>query len=393
MLNINKGIVPINSWCNSPESSAIDQAVNLANHPYVADRVVLLPDCHAGMGMPIGCVVGLKNAISPNMVGSDISCGMMAVRTNLNKQQLDKELLLKIVAQIKRDVPMGFNKQSTDKYKKEAEKLLNKYYNDCSYKGIEPNSNMELSNVYIQLGTLGGGNHFCEIQYDENDNVWIMIHSGSRNIGKRINDEYDALAKKHCETIKLPSNELACFPDDCYDGVDYITNMNFCVEFSFINRECMLKDIRYAFERNVSGKVEFVEQINISHNYANLEEHFGQMVWVHRKGATSAKKDELGIIPGSQGSSSYIVRGLGNTESFMSCSHGAGRRMSRGQAKKNLTMEDFKKSMDGIVSLDIDQAHLDESAMAYKDIDVCMQEQEDLVDIVHILKPLANCKG
>ena len=222
-----------------------------------------------------------------------------------------------------------------------------------------------------------------------------MIHSGSRNLGKVINDVYDVVAVDFCEKnlIELPSKELAFLPVDSNDGQKYLINMSCCVEFSFKNRECMLQDVKYSFDRNIKDGVIFEEIINISHNYASLESHFGQNVWVHRKGATSAKKDQLGIIPGNMGNHSYIVKGLGNPDSLQSCSHGAGRKMSRGKAKKNISIEDFKKSMEGIVSIDIDKEHLDESPMAYKDIETVMQEQTDLVDVVHILSPLANMKG
>jgi tRNA-splicing ligase RtcB len=222
-----------------------------------------------------------------------------------------------------------------------------------------------------------------------------MIHSGSRNLGKVINDVYDAVAIDFCEKniIKLPSKELAFLPVDSSDGQKYLINMNCCIDFSLRNRECMLQDVKYSFDKNVEDGVKFEEIINISHNYASLESHFGQNVWVHRKGATSAKKDQLGIIPGNMGDHSFIVKGLGNSESLQSCSHGAGRKMSRGQAKKKISLDSFKKSMEGIVSVDIDKEHLDESPEAYKDISIVMDEQKDLVDIVHILSPLANMKG
>lgn len=395
MLEINKAKLQIKSWCNAPESGAIDQLVNLANHPMAVGHIVALPDVHVGCGMPIGSVIALDNAISPNMVGSDIACGMMAVKTNLYREEISNEALKKIVHQIKRDVPMGFNKQKDDKWKSEATSLVSEYIDICDAKKIPVSSNMELSNVYIQLGTLGGGNHFIEIQYDENDHVWFMLHSGSRNIGKCIGDEFDAYAKKFCEEdrVQLPTQELAHLSLSTLEGQAYLANMNFCVEFSFKNRECMAKDIKYAFERTLGKAIEFVEMRNIHHNFAALENHFGQDVWVHRKGATSAKENQIGIIPGAMSQQSFIVSGLGNIESMQSCSHGAGRRMSRKQAKKTITMDEFKEEMQGIVSEDINPEHLDECGKAYKDIDVCMAEQTDLVKIVHTLTPLANCKG
>lgn len=395
MLVVNKGKVPIKSWCQYPESGAIDQAVNLANHPAVFKHVALMPDTHQGNGMPIGGVVAFENAICPNAVGVDIACGMYASKLDLKKHQLNKTILKDIIVQIKRDIPMGFNHQSTDKWKKEAEVLIDAYKKICSDKRTVPDKNMEVSNVYSQLGTLGGGNHFVEIQYDENDDVWFMIHSGSRNIGKQVCDKYDKIAIELCAKWKtqLPAKDLAFIPVDTQEGHDYLNNMFFCTDFSFKNRECMGKDIVYAFNRILKKDLAVLETINIHHNYVSLEHHFGKNVWVHRKGATSAKDGQLGIIPGSMGDISVITKGKGNPESFMSCSHGAGRKMSRSKAKANISLDDFKIVMDGIVSLDIDKEHLDESPMSYKDIKVCLAEQTDLIDIVHTLNPMANCKG
>ena len=221
-----------------------------------------------------------------------------------------------------------------------------------------------------------------------------MIHSGSRNIGKIIGEEYNKIALEMNEKAgeKLPDKSLAFLPVDSIEGKTYLAALNFCVKFSFLNRDLMLQEIARCVKKTL-GKFEVLEKINIHHNYAALEEHFGKNVWVHRKGATLATKDTTGIIPGSMGSSSYIVKGLGNPDSFNSCSHGAGRRMSRSQAKKTFDLEKFQRSMKGIVSQDIDKAHIDESPMSYKDIDEVMNQQTDLVEIVHTLSPLANMKG
>ena len=232
-----------------------------------------------------------------------------------------------------------------------------------------------------------------------------MIHSGSRNIGHKIATYYHSLAKELCNKwkLQLPHMDLAYLPVDTLEGKSYLNDMYFCEQFSFQNRLCMLKDILYAFSRYIedSYKEHAINEmsfknmgvINIHHNYVALENHFEKNVWVHRKGATSAKKGQLGIIPGSMGSSSFIIRGKGNKESFMSCSHGAGRTMSRKKAKEVNTIDEFKERMQGIVSNDINKNHLDESPMAYKDISEVMLLQEDLVEIVHELTPLANCKG
>jgi tRNA-splicing ligase RtcB len=223
-----------------------------------------------------------------------------------------------------------------------------------------------------------------------------MLHSGSRNLGKRICDKYDKMARSICSArgIELPDPELAYLDIDSAEGRSYLQAMNFCIAFSFRNRELMVNQILAGINRSVLKRtISILEQINIHHNYAALEEHYGRKVWVHRKGATSARKGELGIIPGSMGTTSYIVRGLGNPESFMSCSHGAGRTMGRGAAKRTFNVDQFKEVMLDIVSLDVDKEHLDESPMAYKDIDKVMEEQQDLVETVHSLKPMANMKG
>lgn len=221
-----------------------------------------------------------------------------------------------------------------------------------------------------------------------------MLHSGSRNIGKRVCDYFHKLAVELCAKwkVSLPTKDLAFLPVDTPEGQAYLKCMNFCIDFAYKNREYMLEKVKYAIKR-YCGEFTYDDPINIHHNYAKLENHFGKNVWVHRKGATSAKKNEMGIIPGSMGSESYIVKGLGNPESFMSCSHGAGRCMGRNQAKKTFTLDEFKNKMIGIISVDVNAKHIDESPMSYKDISVVMNEQKDLVDIVHELTPIANCKG
>jgi len=383
--------LPIISWCSNPEEECLKQATDLGNHSEVFHHVALMPDTHVGYGMPIGGVAAFKDCICPNAVGVDIACGMLAMKIDYKASNLSEETLLKIIRQIKRDIPLGFNHQSTDKWKDKAKKLIDKH----------PGLDTELVAqhiVYGQLGTLGGGNHFIEIQKDEEDYVWIMIHSGSRNIGNRVAKKYHAEAKEITKDQKnlgmyIPNNDLAVLPFSFDMAHEYLKHMNFCVDFSFENRICMMNDVMYAFKRYVPDFSHTDEFINIHHNYAAEETHFGESVWVHRKGATSAKKDEIGIIPGSMGTTSYIVKGKGCKETFESCSHGAGRTMSRSKAKKTLDIDEFKNLMTGVISTDIDKKHLDESPLAYKRIETVMLEQVDLVDIVHSLTPIANIKG
>ncbi len=324
----------------------------------------------------------MKNAISPYCVGVDSGCGMIAVRTSLKRTAL-KGREKAIIGSVRRDVPMGFSRQPDDRMRDKAKELLKTYHGKSQ-------EIITLEEVYSSLGTAGGGNHFLELQYEGlTDDVWVMIHSGSRHIGKTVCDKHQAIAASlHPELHK----DLAYLAADSSAGKDYIDDMNFCLAFAEANRREMLAAVIRVLDREVGG-CEALETVQIHHNYASLEEHFGEMVWVHRKGATCAEKGLLGIIPGSMGTHSYVTRGLGNPDSFNSCSHGAGRRMSRGQAKKRISMEEFRASMDGVASCDVDREHLDESPMAYKDISEVMSSQTDLTEVVHELSPLINMKG
>lgn len=371
----------IKSWCNEPEHGAIEQAKNLANLPFIHKHVCLMPDTHQGYGMPIGGVIATKGVVIPNAVGVDIGCGMCAVRTSLT--EINTSDLKCIVGGIRSKVPTGFSKH---KEWQEWAGWLN-----------APTSCLQhIENARLQVGTLGGGNHFIEIQKGSDGYVWIMIHSGSRNLGKQVADYYHKEAKRLCNmwNVDLPNDELAYLPVDSEAGEEYLKAMNFALSFALDNRMHMIEACKKEFSK-LFPDCSFNEVINIHHNYASLESHFGENVWVHRKGATSAKQGELGIIPGSQGTFSYIVKGKGNLESFMSCSHGAGRKMSRKKAQENLSLEEETKLLDdkGIIHAIRGEKDLDEAPGAYKDIDVVMKEQADLVDIVVKLTPLAVIKG
>lgn len=376
---------PIKCWLDDIEESALKQAENLANLPFTFKHVALMPDCHAGYGMPIGGVLATKGVVIPNAVGVDIGCGMCAISTNL--KDIPKDKLLELVNKIKRDIPVGFNHQ------KEPQDASLMPVLDFPCQIIED----EYNSARHQLGTLGGGNHFIEIQKDNDGIVWIMIHSGSRNLGKKVADHFNK------EAIKLNERwfskvekamELAFLPIDTEQGREYLSAMKYCVDFALANRQLMMERIKSCFE-NTFPDVSFGEMINIAHNYAAFEHHFDENVIVHRKGATYAGKGNIGIIPGSQGTKSYIVRGLGNPESFFSCSHGAGRRMGRKEAQRTLDLASEIKLMEekGIIHGIKTTSDLDEAASAYKDIDVVMQNQGDLVEIVVELSPLAVVKG
>ena len=388
--------VPIKSWCNNPEHGAIEQALNLSKLPFVFKHVALMPDTHQGYGMPIGGVIACENAVIPNAVGVDIGCGMCSVRTDLKVDKI-KDSLKEIMGLIRETIPLGKNHN-----KESNAKLMPAFHPNKKAEVSYPVVMREYESACYQLGSLGGGNHFIEIQKDADDNVWIMIHSGSRNLGYKVAKYYNELAYNickgyHSETF-LPNNKedsLAFFPLHTKDAEMYLSEMNYCLEFALINRKIMMNKVIACINGVVGKGWTVTADVNIHHNYATMENHYGKNVMVHRKGATSAKEHEIGIIPGSQGVASYIVRGKGNCESFMSCSHGAGRKMSRNDAKKNLNLEEEQKKLDdlGIVHTVRHTSDLDESPSAYKDINVVMEEQKDLVDILCELKPLACVKG
>ncbi len=377
------------------EEGALIQIDNLRRLPFAYHHVAIMPDVHQGYGMCIGGVLATQGVVIPNAVGVDIGCGMCAVKTSLKASQLDTDTLKKIMGLIREKVPVGFEHQ-----KEPQDESLMPILEGGQ---LDSESWPVISNEYFsarkQLGTLGGGNHFIEIQKDGEDNVWIMIHSGSRNLGKKVADYYNDIAKKLNQRwfSSVPKEwDLAFLPIETREAQDYLVEMNYCVEFALANRKLMMQNIVDSFIPTFGSMGWEIEPyINIAHNYARYEHHFGKDVLVHRKGATSAKLGEIGIIPGSQGSKSYIVRGLGNPESFMSCSHGAGRKMGRKQASRELKLEDEIKRLDdqGIIHGIRTEKDLDEATGAYKDITEVMINQRDLVEIVTELTPMAVIKG
>lgn len=381
--------VPIKLWLEDIEEGALEQAKNLANLPFVHKWVAIMPDSHQGYGMPIGGVIATDGVIIPNAVGVDIGCGMSVKKLPLTVEELEPELK-EIVGLIREVVPVGFAHH---------EKAQGEYWLPTGIKydwNVVPD---QIESAKKQIGTLGGGNHFIELQRDEEGFVYLMIHSGSRNLGYKVAKFYNDLAKRLNELwySSVPAkSDLAFLPIGTKEAGKYIEEMKYCVEFAKRNRECMMENIITEIS-TIFGDRGFITipDINIAHNYATLENHFGKNVWVHRKGATSAKEGELGIIPGSQGTQSYIVRGKGNKDSFMSCSHGAGRRMGRKQAQRELDLEEEQRKLNekGILHSIRGIKDLDEATGAYKDINVVMENQKDLVEIVTELKPLAVVKG
>jgi tRNA-splicing ligase RtcB len=380
--------VPIKLWLDDIEPEAEKQAINLANIPFVFRHVAIMPDCHEGYGMPIGGVLATKGAIIPNAVGVDIGCGMSAVRTSLDGIKADD--LRRIMGQVRELIPAGFKHQK----KIQEEALMPEMHHIEKLKIIRE----EYRSARYQLGTLGGGNHFIEIQKGSDGFIWIMVHSGSRNLGKTVADYYNKKAERLNELLSSPvekSKKLAYLPLETEEAADYIAEMTYCQHFAAANRSLMVRNIIECFIKTTGKSVRFDEPIDIAHNYARTENHFGSDVIIHRKGATSAKNGEIGIIPGSQGSVSYIVCGLGNPESFMSCSHGAGRKMSRHKAQKSFNLREVIESLDrqGIIHGIRNIKDLDEAPGAYKDIDEVMRNQTDLVKILVKLRPLAVIKG
>jgi len=395
--------LPIKLWLEDIEESAMTQVRNLANLPFAFKHIAIMPDSHAGYGMPIGGVLATKGVIIPNAVGVDIGCGMCAVRTNLTN--LDKETIKKIFGGSKENhggirsyIPVGFNHHS----KKQDESLMPAINGklksgDEWFENNLPICSREYTKALTQIGTLGGGNHFIEVQKGNDGRIWIMIHSGSRNFGLQVAEHYNKLAKELNEkwhTSVDPKWDLAFLPLDSDEGQAYIREMNYCVDFALANRKLMMERCKQAFVETV-GDVEFEPMINIAHNYARMENHFGEDVIVHRKGATSASDGEVGIIPGSQGTKSFIVRGKGERTSFNSSSNGSGRRMGRGQAQRSLNLEEEQRKLDeqGIVHAVRNVKDLDEASGAYKPIEEVMRNQADLVDVIVELTPLGVIKG
>ena len=383
--------------------NALEQAKNTAKLPFIHKHIAIMPDVHLGKGATIGSVVPTVGAIIPAAVGVDIGCGMMAVRTSLTASDLPDNLK-SIRDAIECSVPHGRTDNGGDndvggwsKYPPESVDLAWTFDLLPKFKAvIEKHPKIAKSNNLKHLGTLGTGNHFIEMCLDTNDSVWLMLHSGSRGVGGRIGSYFIELAKQDMKKwfINVPDKDLAYLPEGTDHFDDYVQAVGWAQRFAHMNRQLMMGNLLREI-RLLNILPEFssdVEAINCHHNYVQKEHHFGKNVWVTRKGAVRARKGDLGIIPGSMGAKSYIVRGLGNPDSFNSCSHGAGRVMSRTEAKKTFTVEDHIKATAG-VECKKDESVLDESPGCYKDIDSVMAAQTDLVEIVYTLKQIICVKG
>lgn len=386
------GRVPVKIWSANAEEQAIQQLKNIANLPFVFKHVAAMPDVHLGVGATVGSVVATDKAICPAAVGVDIGCGMMAVKTTLD-YKIVQDKVVEIRKSIERSIPVGHesNRRIVDKVKA---------WEGWKMPGVPDRVGYDQGGAYqkalSQLGTLGGGNHFIELCTDQDNAVWVLLHSGSRNIGKVIAEHHISKAKGIMEQmfISLPDPDLAYFAQGTPEFKQYIADVEWCQKYAMANREEMmrrvLKDLSYALNDCAPLITELC--VNCHHNYLARENHYGKNVIVTRKGAVRARTGDLGIIPGSMGTKSYIVEGLGNEESFCSCSHGAGRRMSRSVARKTFSLADLAEQTTG-VECRKDGGVLDEIPGAYKDIDEVMNNQKDLVKIVATLKQFMCIKG
>jgi tRNA-splicing ligase RtcB len=374
-----------------PEAEA--QLRNMAALPFIYKHVAVMPDVHLGKGATVGSVIPTKGAIVPAAVGVDIGCGMCAAMTDLVANDLP-DSLSEVRTAIEAAVPVG--QRSHKEVTKPADKAwygkLKEDFGTIDSK--HPGLTTKASPAY-QLGTLGGGNHFIEVCLDEGDRVWVMLHSGSRNVGNRIGSYFIAKAKEEMERlfIRLPDKDLAYLAEGSTLFDDYVEAVGWAQDYARVNREIMLTAVIDAMAETLGRTIGHGDvAVNCHHNYVTREEHFGNRVWVTRKGAVRAGAGELGIIPGSMGARSYIVCGRGNPDSFHTCSHGAGRAMSRAEAKRRFTVEDHVRATEG-VECRKDTGVIDETPAAYKDIDAVMAAQNDLVEVVHTLKQVLCVKG
>jgi tRNA-splicing ligase RtcB len=388
------------AWGSDVEQETMEQAAKASRLPFVRGHLALMPDAHVGMGATIGSVIPTQGAVVPSAVGVDIGCGMIAAETNLTADQLPDDFE-RFLSHVERVVPAGVGKGHT--FSKDSERKQ-RALEAPPYTGASNLTGKQRRKVTEQFGSLGSGNHFVEVCLDERDRVWVVLHSGSRGIGNQLATQHIEAAKGLMKKmlISLEDPDLAYLVEGTPEFDAYIADMLWAQDYARANRETMMDAVLselWGFvgsRKHSSAPDEFneVARINCHHNYTELEHHEGQDVWLTRKGAIRARRGEPGVIPGSMGTSTYIVRGLGNPFSYESCSHGAGRRMSRSRARREIALQDFVASMDGrgwqVAKAD---QLLDEAPQAYKDIDQVMADQADLVSVVHTLRQVLNYKG
>jgi tRNA-splicing ligase RtcB len=404
LLDTNSGR-PVKMWTRGVpvEDAAKQQLANLARMPFIFRHVAVMPDVHVGKGSTIGSVIPTEGAVIPAAVGVDIGCGMMAAKTTLRAEDLPDNLG-KLRSAIEHAIPHGMTPRTRGARGRDAGSWdTPPAAVDAGWAQLKPEFDaicrkwpkLRNTNNYKHLGTLGSGNHFVEVCLDEEGFVWLMLHSGSRGVGNAIGSHFIELAQQdmRAHMANLPDRDLAYLEEGTRHYDDYVEAVGWAQKFARINREVMMQNLIAAVRRAIPKSFEtHVEAVNCHHNYVQRERHFGKDVLVTRKGAVSAREGELGIIPGSMGAKSFIVRGKGNPESFNSCSHGAGRTMSRTEAKRRFSASDAARATAG-VECRKDEGVIDEIPMAYKDIDAVMQAQRELVEVVHTLKQVVCVKG
>jgi tRNA-splicing ligase RtcB len=387
--------VPVRIWTDDIDEGSKAQLANIASLPFIHHHVAAMPDVHLGIGATIGSVIATHQAIIPAAVGVDIGCGMVAARLSLTANDIDEKRLRKVFDQITRDVPVGRNQHADGRVLVDAVRPF-----EPGLKALTERHPQLLkafgkfSKWANQMGTLGGGNHFIEVCLDEHAQVWVMLHSGSRGIGNAIATYFIELARKDMarHMIHLPDRDLAYFAEGSEHFADYVEAVHWAQEYAMANRQAMLDLVLAGLARHLPPFTVTTEAVNCHHNYVAREHHYGADVWVTRKGAIRAGDGELGIVPGSMGARSYIVRGKGNAESFCSSAHGAGRRMSRTAATKRFTEADLARQTEGVICRK-DKGVVDEIPGAYKDIDEVMANQRDLTEILHTLNQVVCVKG
>lgn len=392
---LNRGNVPVKIYTDDIDDNSTQQLINMAQLPFIHSHIAAMPDVHLGKGATVGSVIPTKGAIIPAAVGVDIGCGMNAVRLSLKAHQLP-DTLRRIRSQVEAEVPVGFEMHKQHRVPASTLKAMDKPLESITRK--HPGLIKMVRNFHHtwgkQLGTLGGGNHFIELCIDESDDVWVMLHSGSRGIGNAFGRYFINMARKDMGSYlaHLPDKDLAYLTEGTQHFDDYVEAVSWAQDYALVNRREMMKLVIKALELHLPRFTTTKEAINCHHNYVEKEHHYGSDVYITRKGAISAQQGELGIIPGSMGAKSFIVRGKGNAESFCSCSHGAGRKMSRTAAKRKFNKRDLEAQTIGIECRK-DKGVVDEIPSAYKDIDEVMSHQTDLIEVVHTLKQVMCIKG
>jgi tRNA-splicing ligase RtcB len=387
--------VPVKIWTDEVDDRSREQLRNIASLPFIHHHVAAMPDVHLGIGATIGSVIATHKAIIPAAVGVDLGCGMVAARLSLTANEIDEKALQKVFDQISRDVPVGRAQHRDERVLVDASKPFEPGLKSLTDRHPELLKAFgKFSKWTNQMGTLGGGNHFIEVCLDETNQVWVMLHSGSRGIGNAIASYFIALARKDMERwmIQLPDRDLAYFPEGSEHFADYVEAVHWAQDYAMQNRTSMLELVLAALQRHLPPFTVTTKAVNCHHNYVAQEHHYGENVWVTRKGAIRAREGDLGIVPGSMGARSFIVRGLGNPESFCSSAHGAGRKMSRTAAEKQFTVADMVAQTQGVICRK-DKDVIDEIPGAYKDIDQVMANQADLTEILHTLKQVVCVKG